>query len=69
MLSDYPGKMPDWVKRTFVLGIVIAVLHTIGFFGALLCSQELLPYFHVLQLQYIQYTAIPGKSIHVRLLQ
>ena len=69
MLSDYLGKMPDCVKRTFVLGIVIAVLHTFGFFGALLCSQELLPYFHVLQLQYIQYTAIPGKEIHVHLLQ
>ena len=46
-----------WVK-TEMLGIVIAVLNTHGFFGALLCSNELpvtLPY-----LQYIEYSGIQG---------
>ena len=52
--------MPDWVKNSFNLGIVIAVLNILGFFGALWCSQELRndvavpPY-----LQYIEYTGIP----------
>ena len=52
--------MPDWVKNSFKLGIIIAVLNILGFFGALWCSQELRndvavpPY-----LQYIEYTGIP----------
>ena len=56
--------MPDWVKNSFKLGIIIAVLNILGFFGALWCSQELRndiavpPY-----LQYIEYTGIPGAFI------
>ena len=52
--------MPDWAKNSFKLGIVIAVLNILGFFGALWCSGELRndvtspPY-----LQYIGYTGIP----------
>ena len=33
--------MPDWVKNSFKLGIIIAVLNILGFFGALWCSHEL----------------------------
>ena len=52
--------MPEWVKNSFNLGIIIAVFNILGFFGALWCSQELRndiavpPY-----LQYIEYTGIP----------
>ena len=60
MFSDYPGKMPDWVKNSFKLGIVIAVLNFLGFFGALWCSGELRNYNALPPyLQYIEYTGIP----------
>ena len=63
MLSDYPGKMPCSVKNSFKLGIIVAVLNVLGFFGALWCSQELRNYIKLPYLQYIEYTGIPGAFI------
>ena len=62
MLSDYPEKMPSWVKNSYNFGIVIAIINFNLILMALSCSKELrdarLPY-----LQYIEYTGIPSAFI------